>query len=139
MLQKTGKQPDFKMVVKAEAGKKDAVWIDDRRTPLWAKRNLDKLPGGVGLPPPTLPPFIPAEALQGTRKEPYWVQVFTNYKDFWDNRENVRACGLAASVHSELSSTLHAGLAMATTHVLTVHSPARHKLVFVSDTKVHWP
>lgn len=85
-LQKTGKQPDFRMAQKLGDGRKDALWLTDRQLPAWVKRNLELLPGGVPFP---LPPFIPREALSGSPKEQQWVEVFTNLPAFWDNRLNV--------------------------------------------------
>lgn len=82
---KTGKQPDFKMLSKATDGRRDALWLTDRQLPSWVRRNLQLLPGNK---PYTLPPFIPREALNGSPKEQQWVEVFTNYTAFWDNRIN---------------------------------------------------
>lgn len=80
---KTGRQPDFKK--RQQDRGKDAVWLDDRRLPAWVKKNLDKLPGGQPFPTPS---FIPDSAANGTDKERAWVELFSNYSAFWDNRLN---------------------------------------------------
>lgn len=81
-----GKQPDFKMRdSKNIEGRKTAVWIEDRKMPAWAKANLQMLPGGQ---PYVLPPFIPESAMSGSDIERQWVNVFTSYSSFWDNRVN---------------------------------------------------
>jgi hypothetical protein len=92
--QKTGKQPDFRMQSKATDGRRDALWLTDRQLPSWVRRNLQLLPGNKPYP---LPPFIPREALDGSPKEQQWVEVFTNYTAFWDNRINVGVHGLGAA------------------------------------------
>lgn len=101
LLQKQGKQPDFRMRDNKVEGRKTAVWIEDRKFPAWAKANLQLLPGGQ---PYQLPDFIPASAMNGSEIEQQWVNVFTNYNGFWDNRVNVslggcRAYSLALHLH----------------------------------------
>jgi hypothetical protein len=79
---------------KAIEGRKTAVWIEDRKFPAWARANLQLLPGGQ---PYQLPDFIPHSAFTGSEIEQQWVNVFTNYNGFWDNRVNVSSAGRAAS------------------------------------------
>lgn len=98
LLQKTGRQPDFKK--RQQDRGKDAVWLDDRRLPAWAKKNLDKLPGGQPFPTPS---FIPAGAANNSDKERAWVELFSNYSAFWDNRLNVSVLGCVQCVRSNSS------------------------------------
>lgn len=98
LLQKTGRQPDFKK--RQQDRGKDAVWLDDRRLPAWVKKNLDKLPGGQPFPTPS---FIPDSAANGTDKERAWVELFSNYSAFWDNRLNVSVLGCVQCVCSRSS------------------------------------
>jgi hypothetical protein len=88
VLQKQGRQPDFKLREKATDGRKDAVWISDSRLPQWVKNNLQLLPGGIPYFR-AVPEFIPASAASGDPIEQQWVEVFCNYGIFWDNRKTV--------------------------------------------------
>lgn len=103
--QKQGRQPDFKLKSKSHTGAlntgaKDALWLQDRMMPAWARNNLQMLPGARPFPTPN---FIPPQALTSTNpKEQQWVQVFVNYSSFWDNRMNVShvfvLCGWALAL-----------------------------------------
>lgn len=103
--QRQGKQPDFKMRdSKNVEGRKTAVWIEDRKMPAWAKANLQMLPGGQ---PYALPPFIPESAMSGSDIERQWVNVFTSYSSFWDNRVNVSLAGWRGGTARHRGVRLH--------------------------------
>jgi hypothetical protein len=93
---KKGRQPDFRSKFSTSA-----LWIEDRQTPAWVFDNLEWLPGNMpytGNYPhtagggstggsngvPRQLDFLPAEA--GSDKEAAWMDVFRNYRNWWDNR-----------------------------------------------------
>lgn len=92
--QKRGRQPDFRQQGKGpDGGFPPGLWLDDRRMPAWARDSLHLLPGGVAFQAPevNLPSFVPQGA-DATPEGRAWVDVFVNYKNFWDNRANVSCC-----------------------------------------------
>lgn len=119
MLQKVGKQPDFK-----QKNGEGALWIDNRQTPEWVLQNMQQLPGGIPYTPPAggsssrassqpaaQMDFLPSAP--SSEKEAAWVDVFTNYRGWWDNRMNVSPytsqalpCALPDKVLSWLLSTV---------------------------------